>query len=200
MPKPSTVDRDEVLYYKRLANEWWDEQGKFWPLHRLNRLREVYLKQHICAHFGRDSCATDPLEGLTVIDIGCGGGILSESMARLGASVTGIDVVAKSLKVAEQHSFHQRLRIEYLNCTAEELAESGVQFDVVLNMEVVEHVVELPTFISSCARLMKPGGIMFIATINRNPMSWAVCNRGGRIHSGLVTARHASMVKVRQTL
>jgi 2-polyprenyl-6-hydroxyphenyl methylase/3-demethylubiquinone-9 3-methyltransferase len=172
MQQPSTIDPDETLYYDRLANQWWDEGGKFWPLHRLNRVREAYLKQQICNHFDRDASADNPLQGISIVDIGCGGGILSESMTRLGATVTGIDIVQKGLQVATQHSLGQRLKIEYINCTAEELASTGQQFDVVLNMEVVEHVVELPTFMSSCAQLLKPGGITFIATINRNPLSW----------------------------
>lgn len=172
MSKPSTIDTDEISYYDRLANEWWNENGKFWPLHQLNRVREAYIKQQICHHFSRDINADKPLEGLSTVDIGCGGGILSESMARLGATVTGVDIVSKSLQVARQHSLSQRLDIEYLECTAEELTRPGRQFDVVLNMEVVEHVIELPTFIESCAQLLKPGGITFIATINRNPLSW----------------------------
>ena len=172
MSHPSTIDTDELAYYDRLANEWWDEAGKFWPLHRLNRLRETYLKQQICQHFDRDEMAVNPLYGLTVVDIGCGGGILSESMARLGATVTGIDIVEKGLQVARQHSLGQHLDIEYLECTAEELVRLEKRYDVVLNMEVVEHVLELPTFIDSCAQLMKPGAITFIATINRNPVSW----------------------------
>jgi len=172
MQQPSTIDPDETLYYDRLANQWWDEAGKFWPLHQLNRVREAYLRQQICKHFGREVTTDNPLQGISVVDIGCGGGILSESMARLGATVTGIDIGQKGLQVATQHSLGQRLKIEYINCTAEELASTGRQFDVVLNMEVVEHVVELPTFINSCAQLLKPDGITFIATINRNPLSW----------------------------
>jgi len=172
VPQPSTIDPDETLYYDRLADQWWDEGGKFWPLHRLNRVREAYLKQQICKHFDRDATADNPLQGISIVDIGCGGGILSESMARSGATVTGIDIVQKGLQVAKMHSLSQRLNIEYLNCTAEELVRNGRQFDVVLNMEVVEHVIELPTFMNSCAQLLNPGGITFIATINRNPLSW----------------------------
>ena len=174
MSQPSTIDPDELAYYDRLAGEWWDGEGKFWPLHKLNRIREEYLKQQICEHFGRVVTADKPLRGISIVDIGCGGGILSESMARMGAQVTGIDVVPKSLKVARHHSLVQQLDIDYLECTAEELARRQQQFDVVLNMEVVEHVVELPTFMDSCARLLKTGGITFIATINRNPLSWLI--------------------------
>jgi 2-polyprenyl-6-hydroxyphenyl methylase/3-demethylubiquinone-9 3-methyltransferase len=172
MPQPSTIDPDEISYYDKLAKEWWDESGKFWPLHRLNQIREYYLKQQICLHFERDVTLYNALQGLSVIDIGCGGGILSESMAKLGATVTGIDVVPKSLLVARQHGLSQQLDIEYIDCSAEEMLQLGRQYDVVLNMEVVEHVVELPTFISSCAQLVKADGITFIATINRNPLSW----------------------------
>jgi len=172
MSLPSTVDPDELQYYQRLAYAWWDQDGKFWPLHRLNSLREGYLKQQICQHFERDVNAEKPLQGLSIVDIGCGGGILSESMARMGADVTGIDVVAKSLNIARQHSLGQQLDLEFLQCTAEALAYRQRHFDVVLNMEVVEHVIELPTFIDSCANLLSPGGITFIATINRNPLSW----------------------------
>lgn len=172
MPQPSTVDPDEISYYEGLANEWWNDEGKFWPLHQLNRVREEYLKQQICEHFDRDATADKPLQGISIVDIGCGGGILSESMAKMGAKVTGIDVVAKSLHVAKHHSLVQQLNIDYLECTAEELTRHRRLFDVVLNMEVVEHVVELPAFMNSCAQLLKPGGIIFIATINRNPLSW----------------------------
>ena len=172
MTLPSTIDPDEVLYYQRLANEWWDERGRFWPLHRLNCLRETYLKQQICNHFDLDIDAEKPLRGLTIVDIGCGGGILSESMARMGATVTGIDIVSRSLGVASLHCLKQQLDIEYILCTAEQLVSRQRQFDVVLNMEVVEHVVELPVFMKSCASLLKPDGITFIATINRNLVSW----------------------------
>jgi 2-polyprenyl-6-hydroxyphenyl methylase/3-demethylubiquinone-9 3-methyltransferase len=172
MSQPSTVDRNGLSYYEALAKEWWDIDGKFWPLHQLNQVREVYLKNQVCQHFGRDATANNCLQDLTVIDIGCGGGILSESMSRLGASVTGIDVVPKSLQVARAHSRDQYLDIEYLDHSAEEMTCLEQQYDVVLNMEVVEHVIELPTFVGSCAKLVKPDGITFIATINRNPLSW----------------------------
>lgn len=172
MTQDSTIDPREVAYYERLATEWWDEGGKFWPLHRLNRVREAYLKQQICRHFGRDAETDNPLQGLAIVDIGCGGGILAESMARLGATVTGIDIVGKGLRVAKQHSLSQRLDIEYLECTAEKLAAQEQRFDVVLNMEVVEHVLDLPGFMRSCTQLLKPDGVTLIATINRNPMSW----------------------------
>lgn len=170
--KSETIEPAEVAYYDRLAEQWWDRQGKFWPLHRLNELRVKYLRQTLCLHFGRWSRDDQPLAGLSVIDIGCGGGILSESMAALGATVHGIDVVEKSIRVARQHSQQQGLAIRYEYATAEDVVASGKQYDVVLNMEVVEHVADLPLFMSACNRLVKPSGIMFIATINRTPLSW----------------------------
>jgi len=172
--KSSTIDPLEVAYYDRLAQQWWDRQGKFWPLHRLNELRVKYLKNAICLHFGRFPGNPTPLAGLSVLDIGCGGGILSESMASLGASVKGIDVVEKSINVARQHSRQNNLSIDYDLVTVEALVSAGERFDVVLNMEVVEHVADLPAFISSCNQLLTEDGIMFIATINRNPLSWLV--------------------------
>jgi len=111
MTQPSTIDSRELAYYNKLSKQWWDETGKFWPLHRLNKVREAYLKQQICLHFNRDMTKTNPLQGLSIIDIGCGGGILSESMAKLGATVTGIDVVPKGLQVARQHSQGENLNI-----------------------------------------------------------------------------------------
>ena len=174
MHASTTIDPVEVEYYKRLAEQWWDEQGAFWPLHRLNRLRTEYLRQQICDHFGRDPELERPLEGLSIVDIGCGGGILSESMARLGATVTGIDVVYKNLQIATHHSRSSGLDIDYQEITVEALVELQQQFDVVLNMEVVEHVLDLPAFMHWCSQLLNPGGIFFVATINRNFFSWLI--------------------------
>jgi len=170
--KSETIEPAEVAYYDRLAEQWWDRQGKFWPLHRLNELRVQYLKQAICLHFGRWSEDDRPLAGLNVIDIGCGGGILSESMATLGANVHGIDVAEKGINVARRHSRQAGLAIRYEHATVEEIVERGQKYDVVLNMEVVEHVADLPLFMSACSQLVKPGGMMFIATINRTLLSW----------------------------
>lgn len=168
----STIDPREVAYYDQLAQQWWDKSGKFWPLHLLNELRVDYLKNLICLHFGRFPSKAAPLKGLTVLDIGCGGGILSESMAALGANVKGIDVAEKSINVARQHSQQSKLSIDYDYVSVEQLVERGEHYDVVLNMEVVEHVADLPAFMSCCNRLLARDGIMFIATINRNPLSW----------------------------
>ena len=172
MVKAQTIDPQEVAYYTRLSQQWWDRQGKFWPLHRLNELRVQYLWEEICRHYGRSDENDKPLAGLNILDIGCGGGILSESMAALGANVHGVDVVEKSITVARQHSRQQGLPIEYELSSAEELVERERKYDIVLNMEVVEHVLDLPLFMSACARLVAEDGIMFVATINRNPLSW----------------------------
>lgn len=169
-----TIDQREVDYYSRLAAQWWDESGKFWPLHRLNALRADYLKRRICSHFERDPDQARPLDGLRIVDIGCGGGILAESMARLGADVHGIDVVEKNIEVARRHARQSELPIDYRQVTVEALAASGEHYDVVLNMEVVEHVADLPLFMSACNRLLDARGLQFIATINRNPWSWLI--------------------------
>ena len=167
-----TVDPREREYYTRLAEQWWDSDGVFWPLHRLNRLRSAYLKQQICRHFLRNPSNSMPLGGLRIVDVGCGGGILSESMAALGAQVHGIDVVEKNIRIASEHNRQQKLAIEYENISVEELVDRGARFDVVLNMEVVEHVADLETFVTACNHLVDPDGMAFIATINRTWLSW----------------------------
>lgn len=168
----SSIDPDEVAYYEKLGDMWWDDTGILWPLHRLNHLRTDYLKQHICAHFQRDASTDKPLAGLKVLDIGCGGGILSESMAKLGADVHGIDVTEKNIHVAAKHSASSQLAINYEHITAEALQQREQTYDVVLNMEVVEHVADLPGFMSACTALLDRQGIMFISTINRTLKSW----------------------------
>ncbi len=167
-----TVDPREVAFYHSLADTWWDRTGPFWPLHRLNELRTRYIRDALCAEFGRDQTALRPLTGLRILDVGCGGGILSESMARLGATVMGIDVVDKNIAVAKLHAGQEGLDIRYELKTAETLSAAGAQFDVVLNMEVVEHVADLAAFMRACNRLSRPGGIMVVATINRTWLSW----------------------------
>ncbi len=168
------IDPGEVAYYESMAGQWWDRQGKFWPLHRLNELRTGYLKEAICHHFGRDPTSATPLSGLNIIDVGCGGGILSESMAQLGANLHGIDVVEKSINIARRHSEQMGLSINYESVSVEEVVARCSRYDVILNMEVVEHVADLPRFMSSCSQLLSQNGIMFIATINRNLISWIV--------------------------
>lgn len=167
-----TVDAREVQYYAELADRWWDPAGPFWPLHRLNALRVRYLRGKLSSMLGKDHASAEPLSGVRLIDIGCGGGILSESMTRLGAEVTGIDVVEKNIHVARHHSWEQGLDIDYRLVAASELSASESTFDVVLNMEVVEHVADLPSFMAHTCSLVRPGGIMVIATINRTWLSY----------------------------
>ena len=170
----ASVDPREVEYFDRFARMWWDSAGPFWPLHRLNQLRLGYIEKQLCRHFGLDSDENKPLRGLTVLDVGCGGGILSESMAKLGAEVLGIDVVERNIEIARQHAQSTGCEVDYQLTTAEDLAESDRRFDVVLNMEVVEHVADLPGFMAAVSGLLKPGGMMFIATINRTALAWLV--------------------------
>lgn len=168
----SSVDPREVAYYESLAATWWDRQGPFWPLHTLNELRVGYIRDYLCNYFQRDASSPKPLIGISVLDIGCGGGILSESMARLGAQVHGVDVVEKNLQVAQIHARESQLAVDYELSSAEELARQGRRYEVVLNMEVVEHVAELPGFMHACNQLVSPGGVQFIATINRTAIAW----------------------------
>ena len=168
----TTIDAREVEYYSNLADTWWDTEGPFRPLHAMNAFRVRYLAERLSDTFGCDQNTERPLEGLRVLDVGCGGGILAESMARLGADVTGIDVVEKNINIATLHAQRSGLSIDYRQCEASELADTGVTFDVVLNMEVVEHVADLGTFMLACCRLTRPGGVMAVSTINRTPKSW----------------------------
>ena len=172
MSRDITIDPREVEFYTRLADTWWDRDGPFWPLHKLNELRVEYIKEKLCHHFARSSAVKRPLEGLRVLDVGCGGGILSESMAKLGASVTGIDVVDKNLQIASLHAAQQGIEVDYRAATASEVATSGAVFDIVLNMEVVEHVADVKSFMRDCTALTAEGGVMFVATINRTPLAW----------------------------
>ncbi len=166
------VDPREVSHYTGLAETWWDESGPFWPLHRLNRLRTAYLRNQLSQAFGRDASSPAPLHGLDVLDVGCGGGILSEAIARLGANVHGIDVVERNIAIAQAHANSSQLDIGYELVTAAALASRGARYDVVLNMEVVEHVPDVPSFMADCASLVRPGGVMSVATINRTALSW----------------------------
>jgi 2-polyprenyl-6-hydroxyphenyl methylase/3-demethylubiquinone-9 3-methyltransferase len=166
------VDPAEVAYYERLAHRWWDASGPFWPLHRLNRLRVGYIREEVAALLGRDAASDRPLTGLSVLDVGCGGGILSEAMARLGARVTGIDPTERNIVVASHHAQASGLAIDYRHTTAEVAAAAGEAYDLVLNMEVVEHVADLPAFMAAATALVRPGGVMVLATLNRTPLSW----------------------------
>lgn len=169
-----SIDPDEVAYFERLAHRWWDAEGPFWPLHRLNAFRVDYIRQRLAAALGRDASLERPFAGLRLLDIGCGGGILSESMARLGAQVTGIEITAKNVRVAEMHAQWSGLQIAYRLATVDQLVREGLQFDAVLNMEVIEHVEHLPDFLADCGRLVRPGGIMCVASINRTLAAWLI--------------------------
>jgi 2-polyprenyl-6-hydroxyphenyl methylase/3-demethylubiquinone-9 3-methyltransferase len=167
-----TVDPGEVAKFEAMAAEWWDPNGKFKPLHMLNPCRLDYICAQIAAEFGRDLAGSLPFKGLRILDIGCGGGLLSEPMARLGAEVVGADAAARNIPVAKVHAEQSGLVIDYRHTTAEALAEAGEQFDVVLNMEVVEHVADPQAYLTACQQLLRPGGLMICSTLNRNPKSF----------------------------
>ncbi len=168
----STVDPAEIEKFQAMAAEWWDENGKFKPLHMLNPCRLDYITAQIAGEFDRDLKSPEPFRGLRILDIGCGGGLLSEPMARLGATVVGADAAAGNIPVAQVHAQQSGLDIDYRHTTAEALAEAGEQFDVVLNMEVVEHVASPIDYLISCRTLLKPGGLHICSTLNRNPKSF----------------------------
>ncbi len=171
---PGSVDPTEVAKFSALAAEWWDPRGKFRPLHVLNPVRLAFLRDRLGRHFRRDPKSLRPFEGLSVLDIGCGGGLLSEPMAQLGAEVTGVDASERNIKIAALHARERGLDLTYRAGTAEALVTEGLHFDVVLNMEVVEHVAEMGAFIHNCGRLVRPGGLMAVATINRTPQAFAL--------------------------
>lgn len=170
----STIDPAEVAKFEAMAAEWWDPNGKFKPLHMLNPCRLDYITAQIAAEFDRDLGAQSPFAGLRLLDIGCGGGLLSEPMARLGATVVGADAAPRNIPVAQVHAAQSGLDIDYRHTTAEDLAAAGEEFDVVLNMEVVEHVADPLTYLTACQQLLKPGGLHICSTLNRNPKSYAM--------------------------
>ena len=174
----TTVDPAEIERFSRIAGEWWDPAGKFAPLHRFNPVRLAFIREQALARFRRDPKARAPFEGLRLLDIGCGGGLLSEPMARLGARVTGVDAAARNIGIAAQHAEKQGLDIDYRQGAAETLAESGARFDIVLALEVVEHVADVELFLKSCGRMVKPGGLLFLSTLNRTAKSWALAIAG----------------------
>ncbi|MCA0042108.1 bifunctional 2-polyprenyl-6-hydroxyphenol methylase/3-demethylubiquinol 3-O-methyltransferase UbiG [Celeribacter sp. ASW11-22] len=177
----TTIDPQEVAKFEAMAAEWWDPTGKFKPLHMMNPVRLDYITSQIAAEFGRDLTSDRPFEGLRLLDIGCGGGLLSEPMARLGATVVGADAAERNLPVARLHAEQSGLDIDYRHTTAEDMAAAGEQFDVVLNMEVVEHVADPLAYLTACQQLLKPGGLMIASTINRNPKSYAVAIFGAEV-------------------
>jgi 2-polyprenyl-6-hydroxyphenyl methylase/3-demethylubiquinone-9 3-methyltransferase len=170
----STVDPHEVARFAAMADAWWDPHGAFRPLHKFNPVRLGFLRDRIAGHFGRDARQDRPLDGLRLIDVGCGGGLIAEPMARLGAAVTGIDAAARNIAVAALHAGESGLAIDYRATTAEALADDGATFDVVLALEIVEHVADLDLFVDACCRLVAPGGLMIFATLNRTPKAFAL--------------------------
>ena len=166
----STINYKEIEKFSKLSEEWWDTQGKFKPLHKFNPIRIKYIKQNIIEHFNIVN-SKKPLNNLSLLDVGCGGGLLSEPMCILGAKVTGIDATRKNINIAKIHAKKNKLKINYLTVSPEKLKIKN-KFDVILNMEIVEHVSDLNYFIKSCANQLKKNGIMFIATINRTLKSY----------------------------
>ena len=168
----SSIDPDEVAKFEAMSAEWWDPKGKFKPLHMMNPVRLDYIVTQIAAEFGRDRRGLRPFEGLRLLDIGCGGGLVAEPMARLGASVTGADAAPGNIAIAGLHASQQRLEVDYRETTAESLVEAGERFDVVLALEIVEHVADPQQFIDTCHDLVRPGGVVITSTLNRTPKSF----------------------------
>lgn len=193
-----SIDPAEVEKFSKMAAEWWDPTSKFAPLHKFNPARLTWIRERLCAHFGTEG--RTPLEGLTLLDIGCGGGLVSEPMARLGAAVTGVDAAEPNIKTALVHAGEAGLDIDYRHGTAEQLlaAQGPGQFDIVLNLEVVEHVADPAAFLTDCAALVKPGGVMIVGTINRTSRAFLTAIFGAEYVLGWLprgTHRFAKLVK-----
>ena len=178
------MDAAEIAGFEALAAQWWDPEGPFRPLHRFNPTRVAFIRDHACAHFGRAPHSSRPLDGLALVDIGTGGGLVAEPMARLGAAVTGIDPSDKNVGIARAHATAMGLDITYRAVTAEGLAAEGKSFDIVLALEVVEHVADLGAFLTACAALVKPGGIFIAATLNRTARAYALAIVGAEYVMG----------------
>ncbi|QPM91437.1 bifunctional 2-polyprenyl-6-hydroxyphenol methylase/3-demethylubiquinol 3-O-methyltransferase UbiG [Pseudooceanicola algae] len=174
----NTIDPAEVAKFEAMAAEWWDPAGKFKPLHMMNPVRLDYITRQIAAEFDRDMTTKTPFVGIRILDIGCGGGLLCEPMARLGATVVGADAAGGNIPVAQVHAEQSGLEIDYRHTSAEAMARDGEQFDVVLNMEVVEHVADPQAYLNACHDLLKPGGLHLCSTINRNPKSFGMAILG----------------------
>jgi 2-polyprenyl-6-hydroxyphenyl methylase/3-demethylubiquinone-9 3-methyltransferase len=174
MPHSATVDDAEVARFSAMAAEWWDPSGPLAPLHRLNPIRLAWIKEQICARFGRDMKDPSALAGLRILDVGCGGGLVTEPLRRLGADVVGIDPSEANIAMAQHHASEAGLAIDYRATTAEALAAAGETFDAVLILEVVEHVPDVAGFVAACGAMVKPGGLMIAATINRTLKAFAL--------------------------
>lgn len=173
-----TANAEEIARFSAMAEKWWDPNGAMKPLHKFNPIRLQLLRDNIAAHLGRDANQPDVLKDVEIIDIGCGAGLLSEPLARMGAKMTSIDAAENNIEVAKVHAAQSGLAIDYRNCTPEMLVDEGKQFDIVLNMEVIEHVDDPQFFMQACAALLKPGGLMFVATLNRTIKSLALAKFG----------------------
>ena len=169
----TTIDPEDVARFSAIADEWWDPDGKFKPLHRFNPIRLQYIRDRLCAQFGRDTQSLRPFDGLRFLDVGCGGGLISEPLSRMGADVTGIDASDRNVGTARVHAEKSGLDIDYRVTTVEELAAMGDTFDAVISMEVVEHVADVDLFLDGCATLMDANGAIVLATLNRTPKSFA---------------------------
>jgi 2-polyprenyl-6-hydroxyphenyl methylase/3-demethylubiquinone-9 3-methyltransferase len=167
-----SIDPDDVARFSAMAAEWWDPAGKFRPLHRLGPVRLAYIRDQLAGHFGRDRKSLRPFEGLRVLDVGCGGGLIAEPLARLGGDVVAIDASAENIGVARAHAAESGLTIDYRVAPAEDLAAAGERFDVVLALEILEHVADRGAFVAACAALVRPGGALIAATLNRTPQSY----------------------------
>lgn len=173
-PKINTLDPEEIARFSKISAQWWDENGAFKPLHHLNPTRLDYITQQLSRHYLKNTGNLPNFQGLSILDIGCGGGLIAEPLTRLGAAVTGIDASEKTIEVASAHASLMGLDIQYNCTTAEDLAETGQQFDVVLALEIVEHVADVAGFIKTCYQLVKPGGIVIFSTLNRTLKSYAI--------------------------
>ena len=174
LSRSASLDPAEVEKFSKMAAEWWNPKGKFGVLHVFNPVRLTYIKEQVTARLGRDPFVREPFAGLRLLDIGCGGGLLSEPMARLGATVVGVDPSEKNIKTASVHASEMELAIDYRVGLAEDLAAAGEKFDIILNMEVIEHVADPAAFVATCCSMLKPGGLIFVATLNRTLKSFAL--------------------------
>lgn len=177
----STKDAEEISRFDALGAQWWDESGPMAPLHRMNPARLGYIRDQACRHFSLPARPLQFLKGLDIVDIGCGGGLVTEPLCRMGAEVTGIDAGEENIRIAGGHAEKQGLKIRYLATTAESLAAKGKTFDVVLALEIIEHVANPALFLKSCAALVRPGGLLILSTLNRTPKSFLL---------GIVAAEH----------
>ena len=172
--KNNTINKKEIEKFSKIAEEWWNPSGKFKPLHKFNPTRIAFIREKIINHFDIATDEKKPFKDIKLLDIGCGGGLLSEPMAKLGANVTGLDVVEKNIKTASTHAKNQGLKIKYIHSTVEKISEKDEKFDVILNMEVIEHVSDVNLFINSCNKILSPNGIMIFASLNRTLISYGL--------------------------